>query len=528
MYIDIEIEQSKDMLCYDTVLATIAKWYKRDYEMIFTGSWNFYLRSESLENVSSIGEIFEAKIPNLEKNLEMYHGIKSETLPITSNTEFEELIIKSMIECEPIVVLFNSKFSPWAPQNLKESEFMTPYIISGINDNEIQCLDVHYLKGSQAIDKEFFFKGCGQFFKRFIKVSEHRKPDLRQFVQEVTKYLHIDEQNNNFSNIDKLAKIISEVNFEEEFRDINNPIESSLFNSLFIVQHNRAVFAMTFNYLFRLYDRIELENLALGLEKTSSKWNSIKSILLKAFLYNKTDKILVSKIVTKMREVCSLEKELFQQLKLLLGESDLIRLPTTELKTISSDKLFCRKQEHVDLNHLFNDKAFINIEKDIFGNFGMIGKAFLIDQVIMNNELKLGDIKFNMCQAYKKEYDNVSCMGQEIVADVDPYEGIAILGCAEWGNFVDYLVLIYDDGSKQEVRVEFSDWAFPPVYSDYLVYEGNQVDLTKNNPIINGYKANLFAQVYQMNSSKRLMKIILPTCPNIHVFAISLYDLKTK
>jgi hypothetical protein len=173
---------------------------------------------------------------------------------------------------------------------------------------------------------------------------------------------------------------------------------------------------------------------------------------------------------------------------------------------------------HVDLSEHLNNKAIspaLNSGKaDLTGG----ALSYYFSDISKIKEVFESSPFFIELQDSKN--DNISCLGQSVKLSNENYSILMIAGCSEWGNFEDNILIKYQDDSVDELTLGFTDWVAEPIYNERILAEGkmleNGVDIS---PL---YTARIFYHIFQINKEKALKNIVLPDCPNMHIFSISL------
>ena len=121
------------------------------------------------------------------------------------------------------------------------------------------------------------------------------------------------------------------------------------------------------------------------------------------------------------------------------------------------------------------------------------------------------------------QYDNISCLGQEIYFQNDKYNEIMLLGSCEFGSFREDILLYQDDELKQKLQVCFTDWVLAPEFGEEILWQGKMlIKEGKGYGFSKVYSTHLLGQRYFIQGNHEINKIKLPECPNMHIFAISL------
>jgi len=175
----------------------------------------------------------------------------------------------------------------------------------------------------------------------------------------------------------------------------------------------------------------------------------------------------------------------------------------------------------LDLEIYFNNQAF-GI-KDSLADFTGGGEFFLIEEgnpIARPFHLDRDRIPFLLAQKIGRSKDNISCREQSIYLGKGEYNGIWLLACGEWGDVDTELLLQFEDGLIQEINLQLTDWAWSPKFNERIalsrpIYRREKIDFA---PEI----GHVFAVYIPLDKKEALNKIILPSCPNLHIFSITL------
>lgn len=181
--------------------------------------------------------------------------------------------------------------------------------------------------------------------------------------------------------------------------------------------------------------------------------------------------------------------------------------------------IFTNEVIHLNIEKYMNNKGISSTLTSRGANLTGGGMSYFFESKLeesINNKFNFRNFRNDNLN------DNISCLGQTIVIPKGIYKKFALAGCAEWGNYRDKIKVNYQDGSSEEITIGFTDWVSPPVYDETILLEGKMMDNVKGENIINNsYIARIFSKTYNLDN-KLIDNIVLPDCPNIHIFAISL------
>jgi hypothetical protein len=83
--------------------------------------------------------------------------------------------------------------------------------------------------------------------------------------------------------------------------------------------------------------------------------------------------------------------------------------------------------------------------------------------------------------------------------------------------------LKYENNETEDLQIGFSDWFIStPVYDEKVAWSGNVVQKDKQSAHLLNVKYNIFAIKRRLSKSEILKSIVLPNCPTIHIFAMTL------
>ena len=177
------------------------------------------------------------------------------------------------------------------------------------------------------------------------------------------------------------------------------------------------------------------------------------------------------------------------------------------------------KQYSLNLGPYYNNQAFgeANAVADLTGG----GEYFLLDgQGGLQDTVAHQHIRFGISASPGQGCDNISCQGQIIEVENREYNGMWILGCGEWGDPQGVMGIQYEGGDIDGIPVQITDWAWPPRY-------GESIALTfpiarKEKMAFVPESGYLFALHLPMTGGRPVHKLLLPDCPNMHIFSIVL------
>lgn len=177
----------------------------------------------------------------------------------------------------------------------------------------------------------------------------------------------------------------------------------------------------------------------------------------------------------------------------------------------------------LDLSMLFNHKLFY--DEPLNGSLNEIGleNSYILRE---NNSLLkrkiFNGVEFN-CESL--DFDNVICSRQSIQIN-DSATKIHFLAISTWIDTIEFLKVIYLDGSSEYVKVPFINWTERTGTNCELYYYDKEEKIkTVCEAVTSGQIRRLvcFHHSYvDIKSDKLIKEIILPDNMLIHIFAITL------
>jgi len=194
---------------------------------------------------------------------------------------------------------------------------------------------------------------------------------------------------------------------------------------------------------------------------------------------------------------------------------------TAEVEGVFIDNSFL-----FDIEELFNNDGIVSFSDRKSGNFdnydGIIGAKYPAEELIKhltNNVFfyEKEDVYFKFQIDGK---DNLILTSQVInLKNIEKtFDYMYIVGASDHGNYTGKVMILYQDGSSQEVDIAFSDWCQSPIYGETILLEfGYRYDSL-------GITENINPKMYLLKiplKSVPVQSIFLPQIPTMHIFAIS-------
>jgi len=520
MYLNIKPVQIDGLDCFEILLATVAAHYNREYQLAFSEALGFeYLQADS-ESTELIGNRINTGNKNIVNLHKKYCGIDTKRIEIKTAEGIIDVIKQQLHISLPTIISINTYYCPWHGDyhKLSHGHFC---LATGIDaDNNITCIDPGQGSGTFYLPNKDFMNGFGLCYVFDIAGSPEIKEYmliLRDSVEKIRELQHTKK-------IESFAKDFStELNFDEEFRNINISLQDvHLQRNLDYVAGGRFLYYTFIQYLavkMHCSDLLEISNKLLHIK---GKWHTAKGVIVKGYYAGCTEKAK-EKACSIFQEIIELEENLLSNLYDIVYAGYISnRINVNDLNTIIDNSIQVKDFVYIDLLKYLNKIAFhSSISNDCMADFTGMGDYFLSENVPDNQIINVVNMRFMFPVISDNSFDNISCMRQTIIVPQDKYNGIMILASAEWGNFVEHIKLEYTSSENIDVLINFSDWWQDiPLYDEHIAWSGKAY--SKKIKRLSTKNLNIFSIFRPLLMDKILKSIILPDCPNIHIFAITL------
>lgn len=510
--------------CFDDIIASVAAWTSRDYELMYLNTWSFLYEPSSL-SIAPLGNSINLISYNKYALLEKYHGIKLEFHSKESPEIMFLTIRRELSKNLPVAILVNAFWCPTCPgYHIKETQDVHFCLAVGLDSDTLHYVDPYYMKYNASITKDEFIKGYGGYVT--FSFSSPEKPEIdwmTTIISTVSRLKTPSADINSFSMMREFSDHIREsldMSLEEGApgTSIDNfPIIKMLTD----ISRDRKQFCIVLDYIAEKYDVPILVESSLKLKNVSLKWGMVRALLCKSLLTSNSSAKLRNKIADKIRDISEDEEYIADNLIEFRSISNKsICLASKQISTyiIPSDITF------VDLKKHFNSKSFCNsIRYNGTADFTGDGRFFLEDNIPDDNILNIDSMKFDVANITQNSNDNILCTGQLITAPRDRYKVLMILGSSDFSHMLDKIKVQYADGSEDEFELGLSFYrASEPIFHETPAYSGIFGTVVDGKVTSLPYSGNIYSQIYSLRGDRIIDSICLPYCPNMHVYAISL------
>lgn len=512
---NLQFERKNGLNCFEYLIKSIAEYYSLGYELMFLESWGFNFIYKNPINYNKC--IFPENTNSI-KLLEKFHGIKINTYFFEKYDEYIKFI-DNYLENKNFPILFVDLFCvPWSLNNFGLHNIRHAILIIKKVENGYMCYDFFSLE-PQLMPFDMLKKCFGEV--RLIKivkltnnindekVSNELYKDLKVCLYE--KFII----NNSFEKMKNFSDLIQN---DFELNDVSIG-HTNLANSYFMNAINRLAmcrfqFGISLEYIYKIKNIKEFIIFSKEIEHCAIMWKTVWGMLMKASFMSKNDK-LINKVSLRILEISDKERKLFETLYNFLGKVNKFNINIQ----IDKEKIINKKYYKIDLMEYFNHKAFGSLDNNLGANFreGFI----LINDDINKNFIKHNEFEFKIPNLEENTFDNIMCNNQTILIN-RKCKGIMILSCSEFSHQRE-IAKIISKNSEFGIEILCTCWKdSTPIFGDEIIWSGKEGILGKTGLVESIDNRYLFAKSYNFKYEKYIEKIILPYCPDFHIFAITL------
>lgn len=176
---------------------------------------------------------------------------------------------------------------------------------------------------------------------------------------------------------------------------------------------------------------------------------------------------------------------------------------------------------NIDLSKFCNHKFLYSNKQEVLEDVGLDNTYVLKRDFINNNKSTFNDVTFLFSDSY---YDNIVCDNQILTINQKANK-IHIIAFSYWGSTNAFFETVFDDGSKEFIKIPFIDWVQKArVNYETISWFGENINTIKQVQS-QGYlrnTVNFHHVIANIKSEKVIKEIIFPDNFLIHVFAITL------
>lgn len=538
MLLNVKMLHDNNRNCFQDIVATMAFYLNRRYELIFLNSLYFSFDKHVFDCTSSLGKAL-SNIQNIESNqaemsklLADHHGMQTDVYAGIEFNEAAQLIKENIYKFKIPVVLSMDCF--WVPHNPNYQDIHSwhPIIINGFCEDfqSFYFTDPYFGKKDMILPKDHIMEG---FLKKAIvykKTKEqYHNMDWKCYItKSINKLYSKSNTLDAFQQMELFADCIENSNTfknEAEESDVKHFWLIPLFTNLRDIAFGRKLYANFLAFISEIADNELLSYYALKVKSLGEEWDVIRGIVTKG-LISSNDEIIKRKIPNLIRKLANKELQIANELcELCSGNNTLSGVNYNKDGNKNDIPSFnsIKKVECIDIyGHCNNNAIYSSISKDSIADLTGTGIYMLADSFTDGESIEVDKLKYKLCEIDDKKNDNLTCMNQTIEVDKMDFNCISLLGGSAYGSSADIMNVYYEDGTNEEIKIGFTEFVFEPEFGEIIAKKVKAAEKFDDKAIDYHTTLNLFAKVYRLNKGTNIKSLKLPFVPNMHIFAITL------
>lgn len=502
--------------CFQELIVNAGQLTGREIEMFFSDSWRFRFNLKDFqEHGGTFGEHIDVATEYSNEYLLKYHGMSVSAIALDQMNNGSSEVLSSLWGELPLIIYVDNYIIPWGNNYLQSHN---PHFIMVVGydstNHVVQCVDPMFSKKIEVFPAGVLIQYMiGDAVYKIDVIEEDWTQQSIDYIQDLKTLSHRMYSENRVEDILTLSKLIDEFGFDvnREFKvsESDDFWNCSILLNLRKVIFGRYYFARALCSLGLRYTNNDLHILANKADEICKKWENIRLLLFKSYY---TKKINSKDLARRLRNI-SIEEEQF--IATLLN-NDLGGLEQSTETNFQLAKEFSVSNVNLNLEPLFNNKG-------IFASDGYCADLTGLGEFFIENQSTTTTNKFS--PKVQERLDNISCDAEIITLPTEMlgyYDLIYVVGCSEWGDSSDILQVVYEDDSIVSFPLNLTDWgAEIPRFGEAIVWEGNygKIDDGKGAYL---KRVFLYNQIIKVNKDKKIKRLQLPQCSNIHIFSIEL------
>lgn len=510
--LNIEPEHDDSRNCLEDLIVSVLNWKKRDYKMMYMNSWYFKYYIDDAENAVSARLKFNSN--NNFDILKKYHGVSLSLITKDKILDINEIIKTQINSDKPLIVFVDTYFCDWIDHTYLKIHSEHAFLITGIDNEFFSLVDCSPLVKNKKLPFAFLEKA---FHGKILTFTFEEVPPQANISEVFNDLLKNIPSKNDLENICNFSDDLKNINADEEiYKYKNNIFSCEFFSRIQESARGRKKFAELMIFLAKKYNIKSFSNIYQEFTGIANKWLMIRGMLIKSS-YNNTYYSILPRVQNILREIKNDEERLL--LNILNLSLDTKKLDNSDNFTSNMKKRKITEFKSINLEKIYNNKGF---GKESEGGFS--GDAvFLKEDFILERVWAINGVGFQFPDVKTSKLDNIVCNGQILsIQSVNKYNKLYILGCSEWGSYVDRITLIYESFSEEK-DIFLSDWGIEkPIFTNETIIWNGHALARENGENPYKFKVNLYASYININDKENLKSIILPNCENMHIIAMTL------
>lgn len=501
--------------CIDVLIVSYAKYLHKEVELVFSKSWSFYIDQKKIVNSKKFAENFGAENFRLTREQIDLLGLKINFFPIVNFDIFVNYLKEIFDKNIPVGIYIDSYYCPWHSRyGLDHGD----HYILGYNiteDNEIICIDPGFNdKSYEKLKISLLKKG----YKNYFILKDCGLSKQCDYSLIFTKSIKELEESNISNNIKIFGDYFNDYfDYFYECKDIlYNPWSCGVFRNFMTIVGGRRQFVQFLNYIKTYVLINNYDDIVKLFNQVCSKWDTIRWLLVKCdeMTFKKKYKKKIYEILLNLSEE---EAILIKMLKNHHQITQKIHNNRSEIPLINLS------HQKIDLSKFLNNKSFSYINKE-FADFSGLSEWYYSNENTIEEIKKLSNSFHININDTKNNNDNVACFEQRVEIPEQIYREVILIASSDFDSITTKVKLV--SGANDIIELDFlcSKWTEPQGFPNEVIVlecKRGHKNIDGSVELYNdvGY---IYEYILQIPTDSTIKSIILPLCPNIHIYAINM------
>ena len=269
--------------CFENLVATVARWWRLDYEMMLSNTWNFSFRSGDLPE-GSLSDRIELNRGDFWGLLKQYHRLEPKAYYDKPMAELKPLIHRELEARNPVAVNIDNYWCPWENTGYQNIHFQHLCLVIGFSEKKrmYYCLDPSLSQTMEELPAGHLEQGCNGIIT-FTRLGEDQQTpmDWRQVVTSAVNRLK-SGPSTAFSQMRVMADNLLKYFGPDlaALQSAENIAFTGIYQKLTEIIRGRRQFFKLLQYLAERFQVSHLEELAARLRRVSFRWESVRANIL--------------------------------------------------------------------------------------------------------------------------------------------------------------------------------------------------------------------------------------------------------
>lgn len=512
--------------CFTNVLVDTIKYYNCSYEMLFLKSWNFgYSKIEN--SGDSISKNMRTNCYHDWNLLEEVHGIQVKAMNADNKKEVYSYIKSSVKQGKPVILSMDVFWCSWYKSVYQKMHSNHCCVITEVDcDGNLIAQDAQFAIQGEILSYEDFEAGVEKYVVvNVVHEEKFASFDWKSALKDAMQRIKDNKYNGRdmFGQLTDLSDDIRlKLDFDKEVDESKSPQYSNLFQMFGHISSQRKQLALALDYLYKNTNRNDILLSIKRIIEVGERWNSLFGLLCKAYYCQGSRRMrIINKVSDYILWIRDEESAIYHELfDIAQGKPDIdVR---TSKKFLEEKRL--TEYQCIDLSKYYNNKGFAEkMILDSKASFSDGHRFFLVDDNIKNNEWKVQNMKFAFPHVAEDLCDNISCNQEVIKIDGLIASNLLFLGAGELGNHMDVVEVHYEDTTVEKVNLVFPSWLTRMDSKASIAWEGNAAEQYSDDSISKyPFPVFLYAENIKLEHGGKIKNLVLPFCPNLHLFCLTL------